>query len=463
MAKMLWGGRFMKSPKELVFDYMSAENVQLDERLVKYDILGSMAHVKMLGEQEVLKKSEAEEIMKALKEVLKLHEAGKFKLKKELEDVHMNVEAKVTEITPLGKKMHTARSRNDQVAVDTKLYLREELLEVAALIVKVQKAFAQLAKKNVPMPSYTHTRVAQPIMTSFWCEAYVQAFSRDLERIFDAYKKVNRNPLGACAVSGTRWHISRKRTAELLGFDSVMENEMDAVGSRGELEAEIAFALSQVMARISRFAEEGIWFSEMGMVKIGDEYTTGSSIMPNKKNADILELMRGRCGRVYGSLVHILTVQKGLINGYNSDTQESKFAVMGALDTTKQSLAIVADLVPTLEFDEKKMADEIKKGYANATEIADLLAMGGMPFREAHEKAGKLVAELIKQGKFIEDIKSGEINRIMGTNLKESDVAKAVGLKKERLCRKIAVSGVWEKEIEKEKAKIGKTFAGLAK
>ncbi|MFA5077814.1 MAG: argininosuccinate lyase, partial [Candidatus Micrarchaeia archaeon] len=393
--------------------------------------------------------------------VLELHEEGKFRLKKELEDVHMNVEAKVTEITPLGKKMHTARSRNDQVAVDTKLYLRDELLEVAALIVKVQKAFAQLAKKDVPMPAYTHTRVAQPVMTSFWCEAYVQAFSRDLERVFDAYKKTNRCPLGACAVSGTRWSIDRKRTAELLGFESVMENEMDAVGSRGELEAEIAFALSQVMARISRFAEEGIWFSEMGMIKIGDEYATGSSIMPNKKNADILELMRGRCGRVYGSLVHILTVQKGLINGYNSDTQESKFAVMSALDTAKQSLAILADLAPTLEFDEKKMAYEIKRGYANATEIADLLAMGGMPFREAHEKSGKLVAELIKQGKFIEDAEPAEINKIMGTNLEESAISEVVELKKARLCRKVTVSGAWEKEIEKQKGKIGKAIAGL--
>lgn len=461
MGKMLWGGRFGKSPKGVVFDYMSGENVQLDERLVKHDILGSLAHVKMLGEQGILKREEAKEIAKALVQVLKAHEKGAFKLKKELEDVHMNVEAEVMKITPFGKKMHTARSRNDQIATDMRLYLREELLATAGLIVELQKAFAKLAKKDIPMPAYTHTRVAQPIMTSFWCEAYVQGLERDLERVMDAYKRTNRNPLGACAVSGTRWNINRKRTAELLGFESVLENEMDAINARGEAEAEIAFALAEVMARLSRFAEETLWFSEIGMIEIPDEYTTGSSIMPNKKNADVLELLRGRCGRAYAALLHILSVQKGIPGGYNSDMQETKFAIMGALDNAKQALELLSGMVPVLEFNEEKMAEEIKKGYANATEIADLLAMNGLPFRVAHEKAGKMVAQLAKEGKYIEDLAPARVNSILGSNLNESEILKAISLRKERLSRKIEISGKWKKKIDKEREKLEKAEKAL--
>lgn len=459
--KMLWGGRFEKSPKEIVLDYMSMENVQLDSRLVKYDILGSIAHMKMLFEQGILETGEADGIIDALKTVLKNCEAGKFELKRELEDVHMNIEAEVSKRTPFGKKMHTARSRNDQIAVDTRLYLRDELLLVAGMIVELQKSFAALSEKDVAMPSYTHTRVAQPVTTSFWCEAYVQGLERDLERIFGAYKKVNRNPLGACAISGTSWKINRKRTAELLGFDSVLENEMDAISSRGEIEAEALFALSQLMAKLSRFAEEVIWLSEMGMVKIGDEYTTGSSIMPNKKNPDVLELVRGRTGRVYGNLIHALTVQKGLMNGHNTDTQETKFALMGGIDTVKETLAVLADLVPTLEFDEKKMVEEITKGYANATELADLLAMNGIPFREAHEKVGKMVAQLSKEGKFIEDLKPAEINKMLGTKIKGKEIAEAVAIKKARLARKVKVSGEWKERIKGARAKIERAFGNL--
>ncbi len=459
--KMLWGGRFEKSPKEIVFNYMSKENVELDSRLVRYDILGSIAHVKMLCEQGILKKDEADAIISALKAVLKSHENGKFLLDKKLEDVHMNVEAEVTKLTPHGKKMHTARSRNDQVAVDTRLYLRDELLSAAEQVVRLQKSFAKLAEKDAPMPSYTHTRVAQPITVSFWCESYVQSLGRDLERIFDVYKKANRSPLGACAISGTPWKIDRKRTAELLGFDSVLENEMDAIGSRGELEAEVLFTLSQLMAKLSRFAEETIWLSQKEIIIIGDEYTTGSSIMPNKKNPDVLELVRGRTGRVYGNLLHALTVQKGLMSGHNTDTQETKYAVMAGLDTTKECLAVLIDLVPTLEFDGKKMAEEMKNGYANATELADLMAMNGIPFREAHEKSGKLVGELAKQGKFIEDLTPAEINRMLGTKLDEKKIAEAISLKKPRLSRKVRISGEWTDKIGAERKKIDAAFAAL--
>ncbi len=458
---MLWGGRFGKSPKEIVYGYMSGENVQLDSRLVEYDILGSLAHVKMLGEQGILGKKEADEITAALKTVLKLHENGTFRLKKELEDVHMNVESEVTRITPLGKKMHTARSRNDQVAVDTRLYLRDELLSLASQVVELQEAFAKLSQKDGPMPAYTHTRVAQPITISFWCESYVQSFGRDLERIFAAYEKTNRSPLGACAISGTPWNISRKRTAELLGFNSVLENEMDAIGSRGELEAEILFALSELMAKLSRFAEEVVWLSQKGIIVLGDEYTTGSSIMPNKKNPDPLELVRGRTGRVYGNLVHTLTVQKGLMSGHNTDTQETKYAVMSGLDTAKESLAMLADLVPTLAFDSRKVAQELKEGYANATELADLMAMSGIPFRDAHGKSGKLVAQLSKEGRFIEDLPPSELNKLLGTKLDEGTLAEAIKFGKPRLARKVKVSGEWKGKISAEQAKIQAAFSAL--
>ncbi|MBU0586087.1 argininosuccinate lyase [Candidatus Micrarchaeota archaeon] len=461
MKKMLWGGAFEKAPKDAVLEYMSKENAELDSYLIKYDILGSLAHVKMLGEQKILAKNEAEEISKSLKQVLYDYENGKFKLDIKLEDVHMNVESAVSAITPFGKKMHTARSRNDQVNLDMRLLMRDALLDVAELIIKLQKAFAGLAKKDFAMPAYTHTRVAQPITVSFWCESYVQSLERDIERIFDAYKRVNKSPLGACAISGTSWNINRKYTAELLGFESVLENEMDAIGSRGEMEAEVLFIFAELMAKLSRFAEEIIWFSEKGMVVLDDAYSTGSSIMPNKKNPDVLELVKGRCGRVYGNLVHVLTVQKGLMGGHNADTQETKFAVMSASDIVKQSLGIMGELVPGLEFDEEEMKEELKKGYANATELADLLAMNGIPFREAHEKVGKMVAQLAKQGRHIEDMNAEEINAMLGVELSSESVSNAIAFKKERLSRKVSVDEKWEKMIKEKQEKIVDAFNKL--
>lgn len=459
--KMLWSGRFGKSPKEAVFDYMSNENVQLDSELVKYDILGSLAHVKMLSEEKILKKHEAMEIINALKQLFNLNETGKFKLKKQFEDVHMNVEAEITKKTIYGKKMHTARSRNDQIAVDTRLYMRNALLEIALLIVQLQKSFAKLAQKDFAMPAYTHTRVAQPTTISFWCESYVQSLERDLERIFDAYKKINKCPLGACAITGTRWKINKKRTAELLGFSSVLENEMDAISSRGELESEVIFMISQLMAKFSKLAEEIIWLSGIGQIKISDEYCTGSSIMPNKKNPDVLELIRGRTGRIYGNLIHVLTVQKGLMNGHNADTQETKFALMSSINTTKETLAILPPLIQSLEFDKEKMEEEIKKGYANATELADLLAMYGVPFRDAHEKIGKMIAHLEKQKKYIEDLTPREIKKLLNVSINEKEIVNAITIKKARLAKKIKISKKLEQQAKNEKERIAKIFQKL--
>ncbi|MEW6529113.1 MAG: argininosuccinate lyase [Candidatus Micrarchaeota archaeon] len=464
-------GRFGKLPKIIASDYMNKECVVLDSRLIKYDIFGSLAHVKMLAKQNILKKNEENEIIEALKQLLARYQKGEFQLKKELEDVHINIEAEITKLTPYGKKIHTARSRNDQVAVDTRMYLRDELLYIASLIIKLQKSFAKLAKKDVAMPSYTHTRIAQPVTVSFWCESYIQSFERDLERIFDAYKKVNKNPLGACAISGTNWNINRAYTTKLLAFHSLIENEMDAISSRGEIESEILFVLCQLMAKFSRIAEEVILLSEIGIIDIGDEYTTGSSIMPNKKNPDIFEIMRGRTGRVYGNLIHSLTIQKGLMNGHNADTQETKFAVMSGLDVVKETLTLLIDVVPTFEFDEKIAILEIKKGYANATELADLLAMNGISFREVHEKIGKLISQLSKEGRYLEDLKPDEINRILKTKLDvnlildEKLIQEALLVKKKRFSKhkhkQIKLNPNWEKRINTESNRIKKAFRAL--
>lgn len=463
MNKMLWGGGFTHSPKKIINEYMSKENIQFDKDLIEYDILGSLAHIEMLKDQKILKKEEHREIKKALKKILKLHEKGKFILKEELEDVHMNIENEVTKYTVFGEKLHTARSRNDQILLDMRLYLRDELLKIADLIFELQKAFLKLGRKNMAMPAYTHTRIAQPITTCFWCQAYVQSFDRDLERIFDAYKRVNKNPLGACAVSGTSWNINREKTAQLLGFESILENEMDAINSRGEIEAEVIYILSQFNTKLSRFAEEIIWFSEKGMIKIKEEHTTGSSLMPNKKNPDVFELLRGRTARTYGSLIQVLSVQKGLISGYNSDVYETKYAIMNTIKHVKESISLLIVLVPALNFDEKRMEEEIKKGYANATELADLIAKKGVPFRKAHEKIGKLVVKLAKQGKYIENLNAKEISEMLKIKIEKKDLENAIGLKKKRFATKIKLNTEWKKLIEHKTNLIREKFKFLKK
>jgi len=395
---MLWDGRFRKGPDKGILEFNSSENVKLDEKLIPYDIIGSIAHVKMLKKQKILKENEASEIIKALKEILKSWEKGKFKLDPKLEDVHMNIEAAVSRKTKHGKKIHTARSRNDQVLLDMRMYMRDEVLDLGKGIHELQKSFASLAKKDGPMVGYTHTQVAQPIMISFWCDAQVQGLQRDIERLKDCYKRINASPLGACALAGTSWNIDKDYTAKLLAFDNAQENELDTVSSRGEAEAELLSALSILMTRLSGLAEELIWLSQKGLLELPDEFCTGSSIMPNKKNPDALELIRGRAARVQSNLVHVLSVKKGLISGYHSDMQETKGAVMSGIETAAQSLYVMSKIVKKLKFNKNKIEAELEAGFAQATEIADSLAMKGVPFREAHEKVGKLVKECEKKG-----------------------------------------------------------------
>jgi argininosuccinate lyase len=458
MKKMLWGGRFGKGPADETIEFNSSENVRLDEKLIPYDILGSIAHVKMLEKQGIVKGSEAGEIVSALKAVHSKWEKGGFMLKKELEDVHMNVESAVTELTENGKKMHTARSRNDQVLLDMRLFIRDGLLQAVEAIETLQGAFAELAKKDGAMVAYTHTRVAQPITISFWCQAWAEGLSRDKERLLDAYKRVNMNPLGACAVAGTSWKIDRSETARLLAFEKVQENELDTISSRGECECEVLSALSISMCRLSRLSEELIWLSEKGLVSISEEHTTGSSIMPNKKNPDVLELIRGRSARVYSNLNHTLVVLKGLMSGYHSDMQETKFAVMSGLEHTIASLRAMSGVIRVIGFSAKKIGEELEGGFAQATEIADFLAASGIPFREAHERSGRLVRHCEGKGITISKIRAEEAESILGTKMGKEKWAQVISLERPRLKRKVAVAG---SGIEKEMEKIESAYRKL--
>ena len=429
MAK-LWGGRFEKRQKESLFEFLSAENVQLDAKLLPYDIQGSLAHVCMLAKQKILSKGEAREILSALVAVRKQAESGKFALDPALEDVHTNVEAAVTAITPDGKKMHTARSRNDQVCTDTRLYMRDAINEVSSALLELQRSLAQLAKNDCIFPSYTHTQVAQPISLSFWCHAHWQGFERDLSRLSELYARVNQNPLGSGAVAGTTWQIDRNYTSKLLGFDSPTANPMDSVSNRGELEAEFLFSLCLAMSHASRIAEDIILLANKRLLILPDEFSTGSSMMPQKKNPDPLELVRGKASRMLGLAVHAAGLLKGVPSGYNLDSQESKYALMQGVETALGSFGILAQLLPYLKFDGKRIALELEEGFACATELADLLAKKGVPFRKAHEMTGGIVKECIAKKKFLPSLSAAEVSALAGVAVPQKELADAVSIDK---------------------------------
>lgn len=402
---MLWGGRFSKDPKISLLLFNSSDNILIDENLVEYDIVGSIAHVKMLAKQKLIKQEETEAILKALNEVLSEWKAGTFKLDKSLEDVHMNVEVAVTKKTQFGKKMHTARSRNDQVNLDMRLYMRDQVNSILLAVKKLQDAFTLFGKGNITIPAHTHTRVAQPITSKFYSNAYIVSFGKDIERLEQFYKRLNRSPLGACALAGTSLPIDREYTAKLLGFDSVEENSLETISSRGELEAELVFICSILATKLSRIAEDMIWFSYAGLIELPEDYCTGSSIMPNKMNPDVFELIRGRTGKINGNLINLLTTMKGTPTGHNADTQETKKAVMDSIETILASLLISAEIMPKIKWNKKKADELIKVNYATATILADDLVKQGIPFREAHEKVGSMIKKLEKEGRYLEDLK----------------------------------------------------------
>ncbi|BET59998.1 argininosuccinate lyase [Geobacter sp. 60473] len=406
----LWGGRFSEPTDQFVEEFTAS--IDFDKRLYHQDIRGSIAHARMLGKQGILPMAEVEKIVAGLQEVLARIEAGKFDFSVALEDIHMNIEARLTEkIGEAGKRLHTGRSRNDQVALDIRLYLRDEIVEVSAYLDMLVDSLIYQAEANlgVIMPGYTHLQTAQPILFSHHMMAYVEMFTRDKGRMEDCLRRMNVLPLGAGALAGTTFPIDREHVAELLDFPSVTRNSLDSVSDR-DFALEFMGASSILMMHLSRFSEELILWStsEFKFVELTDSFCTGSSIMPQKKNPDVPELVRGKTGRVYGNLMALLTVMKALPLAYNKDMQEDKEPLFDTIDTVKGSLKIFADMVREMRINAGNMRAAAAKGFSTATDVADYLVRQGMPFRDAHEVVGKTVAYCIANGKDLPDLTMDE-------------------------------------------------------
>jgi argininosuccinate lyase len=396
----LWGGRFSESTQASVEQYTAS--VHYDWRLYRHDIQGSMAHAKMLARQKMITDQECDEILRGLEAIGSAIEQGSFDFRPELEDIHLNIEkALIGMIGPAGEKLHTARSRNDQVSLDLRLYLREEGGNLIDLATRVQKVFAGLARKylGAVMPGYTHLQRAQPVLLSHHLLAYFEMFQRDKGRMADCVKRLNVMPLGAAALAGTGLPVDREFVARELGFPEVSANSMDTSGDR-DFAMEFLFCCTVMQIHLSRLAEELVLWSskEFEFVEIGDRYCTGSSIMPQKKNPDIPELIRGKTGRVAGSLVALLMTVKGLPMTYNRDLQEDKEQVFDALDTVKSSLSITAELLENLSFRTENLREATKGGFMTATDLADYLVRKKMPFRQAHGVVGRIVALCQQRG-----------------------------------------------------------------
>jgi len=447
--KKLWGGRFKESTDKLVEEF--TESVSFDKRLAPFDIAGSIAHVKMLEEQGILKEKEAQKIVGGLNEILNDIEKGNFEWKTELEDVHMNIEKRLTEkIGPVGGKLHTGRSRNDQVATDVRLYVRHEIEEILKLLKELRFAFWKQAKENldIVMPGYTHLQIAQPVLYSHHMLAYYQMFKRDAERFMDTLKRVNISPLGSAALAGTSYPLDREFTAKLLGFNDITRNSMDAVSDR-DFVAETIFNCAMVMMHLSRLSEELILWSteEFGFIDLPDAFCTGSSIMPQKKNPDVSELTRGKTGRVYGDLMAILTILKGLPLTYNRDLQEDKEPLFDAIDTVKLSLKVNQKIVLGMKPRRERMKEQAKKGFSLATDVADYLAKKGVPFRKAHEIVGKLVAYCLEEKKDLEDLTLDEFRKF--SDKFSEDVLNLMSVEGSVNSRNI-IGGTARKQVEAE-------------
>jgi argininosuccinate lyase len=401
----LWGGRFTKGADKAAEGFTSS--LAFDRRLYKQDIRGSIAHARMLAKQGIISQGDADGIVRGLNEILLEIEGGVFPFRREFEDIHLNIEKRLIEkIGPAGGRLHTARSRNDQVATDVHLWVKEEIAAVQALVSELQGVLVDKAAEyqDVIMPGYTHLQRAQPILLAHHLLAYFWMLQRDYGRLADALTRADSCPLGAGAMAGTTFPIDREFTAKELGFAAVYPNSMDAVSDRDFiLEFVAAAAICQM--HLSRLCEELVnWSStEFGFVEMDDSYSTGSSIMPQKKNPDVAELVRGKTGRIYGDLISLLTILKGIPLTYHSDLQEDKERLFDAVDTLKACLQITAGMMATLKFNRDRMSKTVRQDFANATDMADYLVRKGMPFREAHEVVGKAVLYCIGQGKFLMD------------------------------------------------------------
>ena len=402
----LWKGRFAKESTSTADEFNAS--IGFDQRLYEEDITGSIAHAQMLGRQGILTQEESDLIVKTLREILTDIEAGKVEFTIESEDIHMNIETELTKrIGQTGKKLHTARSRNDQVAVDIRLYLKKEIEAIDGELGDLLKTLTDLAEKHQDtiMPGYTHLQRAQPVTLAYHLLAYYQMFARDRERFADCLTRVDRLPLGSGALAGTTYETDRDFLAEKLGFASVLPNGMDAVADR-DFALEFLGACSITMMHLSRFCEELILWSsvEFSFIEIDDAYSTGSSIMPQKKNPYMAELIRGKSGRVYGDLMGLLTICKGLPLAYNKDLQEDKEPVFDSADTVKASLGIFTEMLRTMKVNTGSMAQAAKYGYMNATDAADYLVGKGIPFRDCHEIIGKMVLYAIQNGKALDEL-----------------------------------------------------------
>ena len=425
MAK-LWGGRFSKNTNELV-DAFNA-SIDFDKRLYHEDIRGSMAHARMLAKCGIIPAEDGEKIIAGLKDILADIEAGNFEFSVDLEDIHMNVEARLTErIGSAGARLHTARSRNDQVALDMHMYMKREVTEIAELLLRFEEALLNVAKQHEKtlMPGYTHLQRAQPITFAHHLLAYFNMLQRDFRRLLGVWEGADMMPLGAGAIAGTTFPIDRHMVAAELNFGTVYPNSMDAVSDRDYVIEFLSFA-STLMMHMSRLSEEiCLWSStEFGFVELDDAFATGSSMMPQKKNPDISELVRGKTGRVYGHLMAMLTTAKGLPLTYNKDLQEDKEGFFDAIDTVKFTLAVYRDMILTMTVNVDKMAQAVAHDFSNATDLADYLVRKGLPFRQAHEVVGKCVAYAIEKGKFLLEIPIEEYKQF--SDLFESDLLEAL-------------------------------------
>ncbi len=447
MAK-LWGGRFQKNTDKKVDDFNSS--IRFDQRMYRQDIRGSIAHAKMLGKQDIIPAADAEKIIAGLEEILADIEAGKVQFEIDAEDIHMNIEKILTErIGEAGKRLHTGRSRNDQVALDIRMYLMDETDEISAMLRHAMGTLVSIAKENTEtiMPGYTHLQKAQPVTFAHHLMAYFEMFKRDYARLMDCRERMNVMPLGSGAMAGTTYPLDREFVAKELGFSEVTMNSLDGVSDR-DFVIELASCLSLVMMHMSRFSEELILWSshEFAFVEMDDAYSTGSSIMPQKKNPDVAELIRGKTGRVYGHLMGLLTTMKGLPLAYNKDMQEDKEPIFDAVDTVKLCLPVFCDMLATMKIKKENMLQGAKGGFTNATDLADYLVKKGLPFREAHAVVGRMVFYAIEQKKNLDNLSMEEMRQF--SEIIEEDIYDAISMQTCVNDRKL-VGGPAKEAVEK--------------
>lgn len=452
----LWGGRFQKNTDKKVDDFNSS--IRFDKRMYKQDIKGSIAHAKMLGKQNIISLEDSEKIVAELKNILSDIENGKIEFEIDAEDIHMNVEKILTErIGDAGKRLHTGRSRNDQVALDIRMYLMDETAEIEEMLLHALNTIVDLASEHTDtiMPGYTHLQKAQPVTFAHHLMAYFEMFKRDLSRLSDCRKRTNTMPLGSGALAGTTYPLDREFVAGELGFDSVTMNSLDGVSDR-DFVIELASCLSLIMMHMSRFSEELILWSshEFSFVEMDDAFSTGSSIMPQKKNPDVAELIRGKTGRVYGHLMGLLTTMKGIPLAYNKDMQEDKEPIFDAIDTVKLCLPVFCDMIATMTVKKDNMLQGSKGGFTNATDVADYLVKKGLPFRDAHSVVGQMVFYAIKNNKALDDLTMDEFKEF--SDIIEDDIYNAISM--ETCVNDRKVIGGPAKEIVEKAIKNAKEF-----